>query len=63
MPLSNGKQTKTVLDNWHINLVLPSGTDFDDAKRIAELLNEWVQAVTCTARKPAQPDALNSGEV
>ncbi len=44
------KQAKTVLDNWHINFVLPSGTDFEDAQRIAELLNEWVREVTCTAR-------------
>ncbi|HXC49384.1 MAG TPA: hypothetical protein VN634_00750 [Candidatus Limnocylindrales bacterium] len=52
--LARAKQAaKTVLDSWHINFVLPSGTDFEDAQRIAELLNEWVREVTCTARVPA----------
>ena len=50
--VSAGRSRATVLDRWQIQFVLPTGTDFDDARRIAELLNEWVREVTCTARPP-----------
>ena len=44
------KRDITVLDDWNINLVLPTGTELEVARRIAELLNEWIQDITCTAR-------------
>jgi hypothetical protein len=45
-----GKRPPTLLDRWKIHFVLPNGTDVDDARRIAALLNEWVLEVHCTAR-------------
>jgi len=49
-PPLRGRATDTFLDRWNIDFHLPRGTDVDDARRIAELLNDWVQEVSCTAR-------------
>jgi len=50
-------QRNTLLDHWHINFMLPKGTDPDDAHRIAALLNEWVQEVAFVARESSPEGA------
>lgn len=51
MELHRGEPALTLLDSWNINFVLPKGTDVEDARRIADLLNEWIQGVSCVSRK------------
>lgn len=47
---ARGKRSPTLLERWNIHFVLPNGTDLDDARRIAALLNEWVLEVQYSAR-------------
>ena len=49
-PLQRTSKTSTLLDRWRIDFVLPKGTEHDDARRIADLLNEWVESVSCVSR-------------
>lgn len=47
-PLLRGNVPQGLLQGWGIRFRLPKGIEIDDAKRLAELLNEYVNAVHCT---------------